>query len=108
MEPEVVKHASAGVARAWLATPVTGPLVEDAACRGTDPAAFTDPRDPDEISVAVRICLGCPVRTECGEYAVRSRAWGIWGGMVYREGRPPVGLARSPRGISQGGPDVAS
>ena len=51
-----------------------------AACKGTD---------PDELFVqgaaqnrAKLICRGCPVRTECLDYAIsRPEKYGTWGGL---------------------------
>lgn len=59
---------------------------------------FTD--DLDEIAEAKRVCLACPVRTDCLDTAVsRREQYGIWGGHLFvagrivlskrRRGRPP-------------------
>jgi WhiB family redox-sensing transcriptional regulator len=70
-----------------------------ASCRDLATAAFfTD--DLDEIAEAKRICLSCPVRTDCLDAAVtRREQYGIWGGHLFvagrivlskrRRGRPP-------------------
>ena len=34
---------------------------------------------------AKKICRGCPIRTECFEYALGKRLWGIWGASTMRE-----------------------
>ena len=60
---------------------VPTPWVADAACADADPALiFGDPgADP---SKAQAICAGCPVRTECLDFAIAtSERFGIWGGM---------------------------
>lgn len=52
-------------------------------------------RRPDELFVrgaeqnrAKRVCLGCPVRTECLAEALDNQIeWGVWGGMTERERR---------------------
>ncbi len=84
----------------------TGPVGtwEDVAlCRDVDTALFFSD-DVDEIGDAKRICLACPVRTDCLDAAVdRGEQYGIWGGHLFvagrivlhkrRRGRPP----RTPR-----------
>lgn len=60
-----------------------------AACIGTDTETFfaTAPRgshryDHEEAARdrAKRVCRGCPVATECLEWAVEHYEYGIWGG----------------------------
>jgi WhiB family redox-sensing transcriptional regulator len=70
-----------------------------AQCRDLATSAFfTD--DLDEIAEAKRVCLSCPVRTDCLDAAVtRREQYGIWGGHLFvagrivlskrRRGRPP-------------------
>ncbi|HEX2578644.1 MAG TPA: WhiB family transcriptional regulator [Aquihabitans sp.] len=59
---------------------------EDAACRGTDPGLWFPPQSVT-LSAEVRaICGGCPVRTECQEYAIVTvQTHGIWGGLTRRD-----------------------
>jgi WhiB family redox-sensing transcriptional regulator len=39
--------------------------------------------------MAKRICIGCPVRQECLDYAlVSNQRFGIWGGLTEEERRP--------------------
>ena len=59
-----------------------------AACRGEDLMLFFGPdgeRQPDrEIRErkAKQVCMGCPVRTDCLDYAVtRPERYGTWGGL---------------------------
>jgi len=61
----------------------------DAACRGEDSDLFfapnyfekKDKKDAREAQ-AKGICMRCPVRLECLEYALRTREpHGIWGGL---------------------------
>lgn len=64
-----------------------------AACKGMDPTLFFGPehaetvkekRDREETAKAV--CVRCPVKQECLEYALEAReAYGIWGGMTELE-----------------------
>ncbi len=58
-----------------------------ASCRELPTSAFfTD--DLDEIVAAKRLCLGCPVRTDCLDAAVERREqFGIWGGHLFSAGR---------------------
>ena len=55
-----------------------------AACIGTDPRKFTDPRpDSDDAPAAIRCCSRCPVRQACLETAIAhgpDADVGIWGG----------------------------
>ncbi|MGI8696578.1 MAG: WhiB family transcriptional regulator [Mycobacteriales bacterium] len=57
-----------------------------AACRGTDPdALFVQGAEQNR---AKRVCMGCPVRSECLADALDNRTeFGIWGGMTERERR---------------------
>lgn len=66
-----------------------------AACRGDDSGLFFAPshmETKDEKTVRERrakaICVTCPVRLECLEYAIRTREpHGIWGGLNELERR---------------------
>ena len=67
-----------------------------ASCRGGYAAVFfppghaerTDDRHERE-ALAKAICLGCPVRQPCLDYAVRIREpHGIWGGLNELERKP--------------------
>lgn len=65
-----------------------------ARCAQTDPDAFFPPKG-GSTTEPKRICLSCPVRAECLEYAlVNDERFGIWGGMSERERRH---LARARR-----------
>ncbi len=58
-----------------------------AACRGIDPAIFY-PEDEEPGDAAKAVCLRCPVRQPCLEYALASRERdGVWGGATERERR---------------------
>jgi WhiB family redox-sensing transcriptional regulator len=35
---------------------------------------------PEEMWVAKRICVDCPVKRECLEWAIKNKEFGIWGG----------------------------
>lgn len=65
---------------------------EHASCRGTDltlffgPATGDDREHPldkrDRENEAKWFCAGCPVRTDCLEYALtHNEKYGIWGGL---------------------------
>lgn len=57
------------------------------ACLGSDLSVFY-PEDQAGSEVAKAICLGCPVRAVCLEYALRMREkFGVWGGTSERERR---------------------
>jgi WhiB family redox-sensing transcriptional regulator len=58
--------------------------VLDAACQNKEPDIFYPEDEGDEIAIkrAKRICASCPVKAECGEYAIRrDEEYGAWGGM---------------------------
>lgn len=58
-----------------------------AQCRGVSPAEFF-PSDGLGVEAAQRVCVGCPVRAECLEYALVHRIeHGVWGGASERERR---------------------
>lgn len=65
---------------------------ETAACLGLGPLmwfdedATEDPHCRERRRRAKEICAGCPVGSECLEYALRSNEkYGIWGGLEPRE-----------------------
>jgi WhiB family redox-sensing transcriptional regulator len=61
--------------------------VDRAACRGEDLVLFFGPdgeRQPErEIRErkAKQICMACPVRVDCLDYAVSQHEYGMWGGL---------------------------
>lgn len=58
---------------------------EDALCQETDPEAYY-PEAGGSGTTAKQVCLNCPVRRSCLDYAVDSRQrWGIWGGLGQKE-----------------------
>jgi len=81
--------------------PTTGTTWRDSAlCAQTDPELFFPEKD-GRASIAKRVCLGCPVRRECLEYALANdERHGIWGGLSekarrdlkprYVGGKPPA------------------
>lgn len=69
---------------ALLNVPWPGDWTRDAACRGMGPDVFF----ATEAAEGQEVCLGCPVRVPCREYAERYRlAWGTWGGVTEKERR---------------------
>lgn len=58
-----------------------------AACLGVDPDLFFPDRGQDTAQ-AKRVCLGCSIVADCGEYALRvGESHGVWGGMSERQRR---------------------
>jgi WhiB family transcriptional regulator, redox-sensing transcriptional regulator len=59
------------------------------ACRNHDPELWFPIGDGDQAAVktAVGVCRGCPVRTECLDYAIHRGEPGIWGGTTEGERR---------------------
>jgi WhiB family redox-sensing transcriptional regulator len=63
------------------------PWMADAICAQTDPEAFY-PEKGGSTAEAKRVCMGCPVRTDCLEYALENNErFGIFGGKSERERR---------------------
>jgi WhiB family redox-sensing transcriptional regulator len=66
--------------------------LSDAACIGEDPELFfpigSSPPAAEQTARAKRICLACPVRTECLEWSlVTYQDAGVWGGLDEEERR---------------------
>ena len=57
-----------------------GTWAQQAICHGEDPEIFF-PSHGDPATEARQVCLDCPVRPECLEYAITADEWGIWGGL---------------------------
>jgi WhiB family redox-sensing transcriptional regulator len=56
-------------------------------CRRADPDLFF-PGSEEDAAEALRICAGCPVRSQCREWALETRVrYGIWGGLTERDRR---------------------
>lgn len=63
------------------------PWMADAICAQTDPEVFY-PERGESIADAKRICLGCPVRETCLEWALEHKErFGVFGGKSERERR---------------------
>jgi hypothetical protein len=55
-----------------------------AACRNEDPETFfaEGKRSRAQVFKAQAICHACPVRQQCGKFAIKTgQSWGVWGGM---------------------------
>jgi WhiB family redox-sensing transcriptional regulator len=65
-------------------------------CRDMDPAIFF-PTDGLGVQAAQRICVECPLRKPCLEYALDNRVdHGVWGGTSERERRRILRARRLP------------
>jgi WhiB family redox-sensing transcriptional regulator len=82
--------APPGVAQArHIAIFIRGDLSwrDHAACAGMDPREFF-PRKSDAQKEIIKVCLGCPVRMDCLQYALDTRSdHGVWGGTTQDERR---------------------
>jgi len=62
-----------------------------AACRNHDPEIFYAEEsvipDLEVIESARAICVGCPERIPCLDYALKNENWGMWGGLTASERR---------------------
>ena len=66
-------------------------------CQDLPPETFF-PNDGVGVDVARRICVDCPVKSPCLEYAMANHIdHGVWGGTSERERRR---IARERRGLS--------
>ncbi len=71
--------------------------MDDAACRGEDPALFFTERG-ESASAAKAICARCPVTVRCLAYARHHHIHhGIWGGMSEYDRDAAVRRARRDR-----------
>ena len=66
--------------------------LDEAACRVVDPETFfplaeSGPARHAQTAAAKRVCAGCPVRTECLEWATDNLAYGFAGGLDAAERR---------------------
>ncbi|MCZ3387440.1 MAG: WhiB family transcriptional regulator [Actinomycetia bacterium] len=60
----------------------------EAGCQSIDPEVFFPDRPADRAAAAKAICRGCPVRTQCLEFAIDARLdHGVWGGLTGAERR---------------------
>ena len=71
---------------------VDGPIQEDwievAACLGAGPDPWFPGKGAQADRKAKRICAGCPVRSDCLEYALtHHERYGVWGGLNEKERR---------------------
>lgn len=80
-----------GIAEAFGFVLEATPWSAQAACAGTSPDLFF-PGKGGSAREAKAVCMTCPVRAECLEYALRWHiCFGVWGGLSYRQRRllPP-------------------
>jgi WhiB family redox-sensing transcriptional regulator len=69
----------------------------DLPCRSGDNPDLWFADTPADLEQAKRLCVDCPVRSECLAAALaRQEPWGVWGGEIFERG---VVIARErPRG----------
>lgn len=63
-------------------------------CRTSPPEKYFT--DNPSILHAQQLCADCPIRVECGEYALTYDLYGVWGGLTRRHRR----LIQQKRGIA--------
>lgn len=67
--------------------PNTETWTERAICSQCDPELWF-PNPGSTSRDAKRVCISCPVRAQCLEYALRTdQRFGVWGGMSERDRR---------------------
>lgn len=80
----------------WLDWILERGWTAQAACQGHATGGFFPGRgDSLRIDAARSVCAHCPVRIECGEYAILRGEPGIWGGLTERDRRR---ISRARRG----------
>lgn len=63
------------------------PWMVEGICAQTDPESFF-PEKGESTKAAKRVCMGCPVRGACLEFALqRNERFGVWGAKSERERR---------------------
>lgn len=73
------------------------PWMEDGVCNQTDPEVFFPERGNSNRD-AKRVCMGCPVREQCLEYALENvERYGVWGGLSERQRRPLLAAREAAR-----------
>jgi WhiB family transcriptional regulator, redox-sensing transcriptional regulator len=60
------------------------PYLEEASCRGLDPELFYA-EGGASIAKAKSVCVTCPLRMKCLEWAISREEFGVWGGTTARE-----------------------
>jgi WhiB family redox-sensing transcriptional regulator len=66
-------------------------------CRSGDNPDLWFADTPSDLEQAKRLCVDCPVRSECLAGAVaRQEPWGVWGGEIFERGA--VIARKRPRG----------
>ena len=61
--------------------------VAEAACKGMDPGTF-HPVEADGAGPAKAVCVRCPVRRPCLDFALAThQEYGVWGGLDEHERR---------------------
>lgn len=69
------------------------------ACRSYDPDWWTADYGKVQLSWAIRVCLDCPVRAICDQWAQANpdqAAGAVYGGIYWREGRKAEGIEPRP------------
>jgi WhiB family redox-sensing transcriptional regulator len=60
---------------------------DDGLCAQTDPEVFF-PEKGGSTREAKQVCMACPIRVRCAEYALdHDERFGVWGGLSERERR---------------------
>jgi Transcription factor WhiB len=78
-------------------------------CVHADPDVFF-PDKGGSAAAAKAVCAGCPVRTDCLDYALaNSERFGVWGGLSERERRnlPQPAAPSRPGARTTAGGDIA-
>lgn len=81
-------HAAPGLSARLAEAFGRAEWMQDAKCRGLNPALFFVPRGCNGYEEALAVCAECPVTTECLVHAKRTgERDGVWGGLTPRQRR---------------------
>ncbi|MGH8902334.1 MAG: WhiB family transcriptional regulator [Egibacteraceae bacterium] len=68
------------------------PFRRAARCRKRDAMRFVTGRALEQTREAKQVCAGCPVRSQCLDWALATNQQdGVWGGLSEDERRPATG-----------------
>jgi hypothetical protein len=89
--PVVIDLAVKGLLAQFKAIPAQLDL-DQAVCVNAGSEIFFS-EDPSEIALAKDICSGCPIASQCAEWAAKNAEYGVFGGLTPEERQQKFGLA---------------
>lgn len=71
-------------------------VLPDPVCASHDPELWF-PDDTDDYEEAKRLCGTCPLAALCRDVAATRGEYGVWGGVLYKNGRPFTAMPKPGR-----------